>query len=149
MKKIGQFLSYSPQQTQEIAQQFLQKIKPGEVIGLKGELGTGKTVFVKGLARGLAVKERVVSPSFVILKIYPGKLNGQKIELCHLDFYRLENPNLAEFAEFLGRKDRISVVEWPEHQKKLKLDWLVKFAHAEENTRKIEIFKVQDEGKNN
>ena len=87
------------------------------VVGLRGELGSGKTTFVKGVARGLGVEGVVASPTFVIEKIY--KLKAQLFDyLIHIDAYRLES---GEELSTLGfddlRKDpkNLIVIEWPEH----------------------------------
>ncbi len=80
------------------------------VIALQGELGAGKTVFVRGAARGLAVKEKVISPTFVLMKIYKGRL-----PVYHFDFYRLsgEDEETGElgFEEYLPG-DGIAFIEW-------------------------------------
>lgn len=137
MKKNGEFISHLAKETQKFAQKFLQNIHPGETIGLTGELGAGKTVFVKGLAKALGIKEIVTSPTFVILKTYAGRHRNKKINLHHFDFYRLENPDLSEFNEYLGQPNSIVVIEWPEHQSQLKCDWLLKFHHLDKKRRQI------------
>ncbi|MFO7951355.1 MAG: tRNA (adenosine(37)-N6)-threonylcarbamoyltransferase complex ATPase subunit type 1 TsaE [Bacillota bacterium] len=81
------------------------------VIALQGELGTGKTVFVRGIARGLGVEEQVSSPTFVLLKIYPARL-----PLYHFDFYRLsedEDHSELGFEEYLPGEG-IACIEWAE-----------------------------------
>ena len=82
------------------------------VVALQGELGAGKTVFVRGAARGLGVKEQVSSPTFVLMKIYQGRL-----PVYHFDFYRLsgddEEADQLGFEEYLPG-DGIAFIEWPE-----------------------------------
>jgi len=81
------------------------------VIGLQGELGAGKTVFVRGAARGLGVSERVSSPTFVLLKIYQGRL-----PVYHFDFYRLSTDESLDelgFEEYLPG-DGVAFIEWAE-----------------------------------
>ena len=81
------------------------------VIGLQGELGAGKTVFVRGAARGLGVLERVSSPTFVLLKIYQGRL-----PVYHFDFYRLSTDESLDelgFEEYLPG-DGVAFIEWAE-----------------------------------
>jgi tRNA threonylcarbamoyladenosine biosynthesis protein TsaE len=87
-------------------------LAPGDVLALKGELGSGKTEFVHGLAQGLEVPESVVaSPSFTLVHEYPGRL-----PLVHIDLYRLENlpaemfPDLEEYLS----GPRVVAVEWAE-----------------------------------
>lgn len=81
------------------------------VIALQGELGAGKTVFVRGACRGLGTAEQVSSPTFVLMKIYHGRL-----PVYHFDFYRLspdEEPDELGFDEFLPG-DGIAFIEWAE-----------------------------------
>ena len=102
----------SPAQTQRMAAAFAAACRPGDVIGLQGTLGAGKTCFVKGLARGLGIGASVVSPTFVLLRRYEGRL-----VLYHFDAYRLrgsedmEGIGCAETFESGG----VSVVEWADH----------------------------------
>ena len=105
------FISRSPQMTQEYACKLADGLRAGDVLLLQGDLGAGKTEFVKGLAAGLGVTERVTSPTFALLNVYQGK-----VPVYHFDLYRLERPEeLAEigFDEFLGG-DGVAVVEWPD-----------------------------------
>ena len=83
--------SNNPSETIEYWIEFAKQLKGGEVIGLIGDLGSGKTTFVKGLAEGLKVEETITSPTFVILKPYHGKIYDQKIQLVHIDAYRVES----------------------------------------------------------
>lgn len=133
-------ITYSPEETIEFGLKFAKKLKGGEVIGLIGELGSGKTTFIKGLAEGLRVDETITSPTFVILKPYQGRIadpsnsSGQvkKIEFVHIDAYRIESiddiksvgiedyfersekQGSAKAGSYLGRNDVIVVVEWAE-----------------------------------
>ncbi|MBM3840095.1 MAG: tRNA (adenosine(37)-N6)-threonylcarbamoyltransferase complex ATPase subunit type 1 TsaE [Verrucomicrobia bacterium] len=106
------FISHSPEETEEFAARVAAEAQSGWVIGLSGELGAGKTQFVKGLARGLGIKERVHSPTFALLNIY----DRGRLPLFHLDLYRLEsqdqivNAGLEEYFSPRG----VSVVEWIE-----------------------------------
>jgi len=103
--------SYSPEQTQLLGNYVGQLARKGDIFLLVGELGTGKTCLVQGIARGLDVKEYAFSPSFVILREYHGRL-----PLYHIDFYRLDH--IEEIADlgleeyFYG--DGVCVVEWAE-----------------------------------
>lgn len=105
--------SRDPAQTRKLAARLGALLQPGDVVALKGELGSGKTEFVRGLAAGLAVPPEVpvASPSFVLVHEYPGRLT-----LTHLDLYRLEEippeflPNLEEYL--FG--DQVAAIEWAE-----------------------------------
>jgi tRNA threonylcarbamoyladenosine biosynthesis protein TsaE len=89
------------------------KLRGGEVIELVGDVGAGKTTFVRGLAQGLGVAESVSSPSFSIMKNYNGR---DGLILNHYDFYRLDDPGimLAEIAEAVTDSQTVTVVEWGE-----------------------------------
>jgi tRNA threonylcarbamoyladenosine biosynthesis protein TsaE len=107
-----EYLSHSPEETMRLAQSFAKHLKKGDIVCLDGNLGAGKTTFVKGMASALRVKPvDVTSPTFIIMNFYEGRL-----PIYHFDFYRLENPkeiatvNYDEY--FFG--DGISVIEWPE-----------------------------------
>ncbi len=84
------------------------RLAPGDLILLEGELGAGKTTFVRGLARGLGVTDQVQSPTFQLVRVYPGR-----VQLAHVDLYRLERTE--ELGE-LGLGDLLDqgvvVVEW-------------------------------------
>ena len=103
--------SHSPEQTQLLGSYLGELAQKADIFLLTGELGTGKTCLVQGIARSMAVKEYAFSPSFVILREYHGRL-----PLYHIDFYRLDY--IEEIAD-LGLEDYfygdgVSVVEWAE-----------------------------------
>jgi len=104
----------SPAETQAMAAAFAALCAPDDVLGLAGTLGSGKTCFVKGLARGLGVPDdrAVISPSFVLLRRYAGRLT-----LYHFDAYRLRDA--AEMEEIgcaeVFASGGVSVVEWADH----------------------------------
>ncbi len=103
--------SHSPEQTQLLGSYLGELAQKVDIFLLIGELGTGKTCFVQGIARGLNVKEYAFSPSFVILREYHGRL-----PLYHIDFYRLDHieeiTDLGLEDYFYG--DGVCVVEWAE-----------------------------------
>lgn len=108
------YRSSSPDQTRKIAADWAKKLEPGDQIGLFGDLGAGKTVFVQGLARGIGITDRhyVNSPTFTLVNIY----EGSKISIVHADLYRVEK--LEEISQ-LGLEEqvtglRILVIEWAE-----------------------------------
>src|SRR5580698_7894321 len=107
-----QMISHSPAETEALGQAFGRAARSGLVIALSGDLGAGKTQFVKGLARGLEVAGRVHSPTFTLVNEY----GGGRFRLFHLDLYRLETPAQiisAGIEEFL-KPDGVSVIEWAE-----------------------------------
>lgn len=105
--------SKSPEATRELAARLGRLLEPGDVVALVGELGAGKTEFVRGLALGLDVPPDVPvsSPSFVLAHEYPGRL-----PLVHLDLYRLEHlpPELLPDLEEYLFGERVAAVEWAE-----------------------------------
>lgn len=107
-------ISESPQQTLDIACRLGRQLKPGDVVALHGQLGSGKTWFVKGLARAVGVSDsrQVKSPSFVLINVYEGDFT-----IYHIDAYRLSTPEEFEDLgswEFLHAPDKLVVVEWAE-----------------------------------
>ncbi|HZV73384.1 MAG TPA: tRNA (adenosine(37)-N6)-threonylcarbamoyltransferase complex ATPase subunit type 1 TsaE [Conexibacter sp.] len=100
-----------PAETEALAARLAASLEPGDVVLISGELGAGKTTFVRGACRALGVTGRVTSPTFTIGRRYEGR-----VPVSHLDLYRLgdlagEDPALL--ADYLG-PDRIAFVEWPE-----------------------------------
>ena len=110
-----EIISSSVRQTQEIARRLASSLKPGDVVALAGNLGCGKTVFVKGLARGVGAKEKeVLSPTFVLLRQYQGKL-----ALNHFDLYRLKDIRQLErigYEEYFYGGG-ITAIEWADRIK--------------------------------
>ncbi len=100
----------SYEQTEALAADLAAGLAPGDVVLVEGELGAGKTTFVRGACRGLGVQALVTSPTFTIGQRYPGR-----VPVAHLDLYRVadlanEDPDLL--ADYIG-PDRIAFVEWP------------------------------------
>ena len=112
MKK--QTVTNSPQETIDFAKKFSAELKPGTILCLEGQLGSGKTTFIKGIAGGLGLKhaEQVKSPTFVLMHIYKAKM-----PLYHFDCYRLNSIEELEnigFQDFVNDPHAISCVEWAE-----------------------------------
>jgi tRNA threonylcarbamoyladenosine biosynthesis protein TsaE len=102
----------SPAETEAIAAELAAALRPGDVVLIEGELGAGKTTFVRGACRALGVRGAVTSPTFTIGQRYPAA-----VPVSHLDLYRIadldgEDPDLL--ADYLG-PDRVAFVEWPGH----------------------------------
>lgn len=107
---MNTFLSESEESTREFAEKYAVTLKPYDVVILDGEMGAGKTAFVKGLAKGLGIKEEVTSPTYAYMNDYDGRL-------FHYDCYRIES---AEQAERMGLADYfdmggICVIEWAQN----------------------------------
>ncbi|HJV45466.1 MAG TPA: tRNA (adenosine(37)-N6)-threonylcarbamoyltransferase complex ATPase subunit type 1 TsaE [Bacillota bacterium] len=107
MKQDYVFVTRSAMETQEWAKNLAERLRPGDVIALEGDLGAGKTTFTQGLARGLEIQGVVNSPTFTIIKEYAGR-----IPLYHMDVYRVEDEweELGLDEYFYG--DGVTVVEW-------------------------------------
>ena len=112
-------------------------VRSGDVVALQGDLGAGKTNFVQGLARGLAIAQDVNSPTFILANEY----NDGRLPLYHIDAYRVEN---AQEAEGFGLDDYLSgdgvtVIEWAERVRNaLPRDVLwIEFEYVDENTRYV------------
>ena len=101
-----------PHETEAVAAAFAETLKPGDVVLISGELGAGKTTFVRGACRALGVTGRVTSPTFTIARRY----EDGRIPISHLDLYRLAGA-VAEDPALLDEElasDRIAFVEWPQ-----------------------------------
>lgn len=106
------FTTQSATETEQVAENFAQTLVGGEILLLKGDLGAGKTHFVKGLAMGLGIDDVVTSPTFALHNVYFGRLT-----LNHFDFYRIENSEEAEMLglnELFYDKNAVSAIEWSE-----------------------------------
>ncbi len=131
------FTSKNEQDTIELAQNIESEKFPNMVICLNGELGTGKTVFVKGFADSLSITENITSPTFNIVKEY---LNGE-LPLYHMDVYRLEDGKDTIGLKDYFTKGGVTIIEWADQIRdelpKERLDINIKFIN--ENTRLFEI----------
>jgi tRNA threonylcarbamoyladenosine biosynthesis protein TsaE len=99
--------------TEELASKLAKNLQGGDVIGLIGELGAGKTTFTQALARALGVKRVVKSPTFTVLQTY--KLNSKFRTLCHVDAYRINDPKELEamgFFDYINDNKTITIIEW-------------------------------------
>ncbi len=101
-------LSRSPDETHRLGMAVSRHLKPGDLVVLVGELGSGKSVFIRGLARGMGVKRKVQSPTFILIRDYP------RHNFCHIDAYRLKGwEELVDLGveEYLYG-DRVCAIEW-------------------------------------
>lgn len=136
------YITNSPFQTKKLGEKLAKEILRNKlkrrafVIGLTGELGGGKTTFLQGFARGLGIKEKILSPTFVIMKRFKN--------FYHIDCYRLQKPEeLLDlgFKEIISNPSNIVVIEWADKIKKIipKNTIRIKFNFIDEKTRKITI----------
>lgn len=145
----------SAKETQKLGEKIGRDLKKGAVVALYGELGSGKTTFIQGLARGLGIKRRVISPTFVFIRQYlitnhpRPRLRlaegGQSpITFYHVDLYRVEKYKDTKglgLEEIFADKNAVVAIEWAEKIKKIlpkkRID--VYFEYVSENKRKIHI----------
>ena len=138
-------ITSSEKQTFNFAKKLAKTLKGGEIIGLVGDLGAGKTVFAKGLAAGLGIKKNIASPTFVIMKIYNVKSQALNIKrLVHIDAYRLKSARdllAIGVKDYLGRPDTVSVIEWADRVKNIfpKKTKFIKIINKKKNERIIKI----------
>jgi tRNA threonylcarbamoyladenosine biosynthesis protein TsaE len=140
-------VSASPEETELIAAELAVRLRSGDVVAVSGELGAGKTTFVRGAARALGVVEPVSSPTFTIGHRYEGHLNGATAAVAHLDLYRLAGIDPEEWGDLEPYFDgTIAFVEWPEHGG----NWLPKarvavtLSHVDPSRRRISITDADD-----
>ena len=112
-------LAKSLKETIDLGKKFSKDLRPGDVIALIGDLGSGKTTFIKGIALGLGLKSRdeVTSPTFALMHIY-----ATHVPLYHFDLYRLETTKEIEsigLDEFLNDRSVICCLEWADRAKKM------------------------------
>lgn len=132
------FTSRCEEDTMELAENIESEKFPGMVICLNGDLGSGKTVFVKGFANSLGLTENITSPTFNIVKEY----EGGEMKLNHMDVYRIdESDQSIDFQDYF-KQDAVTIIEWAELiEDKLpaeRLDITIKIVN--ENTR-VFVFK--------
>jgi len=141
-QKLGENLALQLRASTELSRtssgQIKENKKTAMVLALSGNLGGGKTTFLQGFAKGLGIKEKILSPTFVIMKKFGN--------FYHIDCYRLKNEkDILElgFKEIIKNPKNIVAIEWPEKIKKIlpKNTILIKFKFIDKNKREI-IFKV-------
>ena len=143
-------LFFNPSQTKKKAKILAKDIlktmpinKKAVVIGLNGDLGTGKTTFVQGFAKGMGIKEKILSPTFIIMRKF--EIRNSKFEtFYHIDCYRIENSKEIldlGFKEIISDPKNIIIIEWADRIKKImprNTIW-INFDFIDTKTRKIVI----------
>ena len=133
-----EFVSHSPQETEGFAEKLAEKLKSGDVILYKGDLGAGKTTFTKGIAKALGISETVTSPTFALLNEYYGS-----IPLFHFDLYRIKTVDDLYAIGFFDYLDRGGIIaaEWSENIPELENELLnvvkINIEKLSENERRI------------
>jgi tRNA threonylcarbamoyladenosine biosynthesis protein TsaE len=131
----------SAAETEAVGAELAQELAPGDVVLIEGEIGTGKTTFVRGASRALGVTTTVTSPTFTIGQRYPGPVTVSHVDLYRINQISSEDPELL--ADYVG-PDTITFVEWPqgalealgEPARRL---WRVRLEHGGGDRRRVEI----------
>lgn len=130
------FETHSPEETEQLAADCASRLQAGDIVGFHGDLGMGKTVFTRGLARGLGFDGDVASPTFALIHEY----RGGRLPLCHMDAYRLTGPDDLFETGFYDYLDDgwVIAVEWNE---RLGLDAAlsVSIERIDDTTRRISL----------
>lgn len=129
--------SSTPEQTEEVGAEVASELRPGDVVTVSGELGSGKTTFVRGACRGLGVEGPITSPTFTVGHRYRGR-----VDVSHLDLYRFAGVSPAEWGDLEPYFDgAICFVEWPEAGKGVlpPARFAVALAHAGDGRRRIDV----------
>ena len=141
------YLTKNPSRTKKLGESFTEKIfengpqKRAIVLGLIGELGGGKTTFLQGFARGLGIKQKILSPTFIIMKKFLIS-NSQLLNFYHIDCYRIEKPKEIldlGFKEIISNPRNIVAIEWANKIRKImpKDITILEFKFIDKSTRKI------------
>ncbi|MGP9500928.1 tRNA (adenosine(37)-N6)-threonylcarbamoyltransferase complex ATPase subunit type 1 TsaE [Specibacter sp. AOP5-B1-6] len=113
---VWEFATGTASQTQQLAEQLARLLRAGDLVILSGELGAGKTTFTQGLGRSLGVREGIISPTFVLVRIHPNLPDGHNPggpDLVHVDAYRLATPGEIDDIDLENTLDSsVTVVEW-------------------------------------
>ena len=132
-----EIITKSAQQTQKLGEKIGRDLKPPVIIALYGELGSGKTTFIQGLAKGLGIKKRITSPTFVFVKKYHPNF-------YHIDLYRIEKFEETRglgLEEIFSEPKAVVAIEWAEKIKEIlpknRID--IWFNYLNQNKRKIEV----------
>ena len=146
------FTTNSPEETEALGRELAGGLKPGDVVALTGELGSGKTCFVQGLAKGLGITGYTKSPSFTIVNVYKGGKGGRggRLPLYHIDLFRiggggeLDGLGLEEYIYGEG----VSVIEWADRAIEILPERaiVVRFSYKGETERSIEFERRGAEG---
>ena len=127
---------------EDLAGRVSKALRPGDAVVLSGEVGAGKTTFVRAAARFLGVRERVTSPTYQFARGYEGRISGRPVTVNHLDLYRLEGleaEDVLEFEDYL-RPDAVTFVEWAEPALgAIKDPTIIHLDHQTPTTRRVRI----------
>ncbi len=116
--KENNSITNNSEETKKLGRDFAKSLRAGDVVCLYGDLGSGKTTLVQGLAKGLGIKKRIISPTFIIIRNYRFKHCDLGFKnFYHIDLYRIESKGEIEslgLEEIINNKNNIVVIEWAE-----------------------------------
>ena len=140
---MSKIITNSEKETKAWAKKLSKQLTGGRVVSLEGNLGSGKTVIVKAVAKALGIKEIVNSPTFVLMKVYKVR-SGPIKNLVHVDAYRLDGATeLLEIglADYLGQPDSLVLIEWGDKVKEILPSdaFRIKIAHRGGSKREISV----------
>lgn len=150
--RIYEFSTYSGADTIEVGRQLASLLRPPQLLLLQGDLGTGKTTLVKGIAQALdaAEADEVTSPTFTLIHEYEGARDGQALKLYHLDVYRLESERQLETLglDELLTPDALVLVEWGDKFKSIRkrASGEILIVSAGGDARRITVTLKQEQG---
>lgn len=145
-----EILTNSAQETQKLGEEFARSLHGGEIVALHGDLGSGKTTFTQGVAKGLGLHQSIVSPTFILMREY--SIDKQALQtLYHIDLYRTENERDAKglgIEDVFADKSGVVLIEWPEKMGELvpKNAIHIYFTYVDENQRSIAIERNDNGG---
>jgi len=133
---VAETTTTSPEETEALAAELTGRLARGDVVTVSGELGAGKTTFVRGACTALGVRERVTSPTYTIGHRY----HGSGVEVSHLDLYRFTGVSAAEWGDLEPYfDDAIAFVEWPEAGAGVLPEprFVVRMRHADDDSARV------------
>jgi tRNA threonylcarbamoyladenosine biosynthesis protein TsaE len=139
-----EYITNSSEETKELGKRFAERLKMGDFVALYGDLGSGKTTFIQGLAKGLGITRRIISPTFIIARHYVIN-NGS---FYHVDLYRTESKHDllgVGLDQIIEDKTNIVALEWAEKMREMlpekRMD--IRFQYLDNNKRQISIRKYE------
>ena len=139
---MPKIITKSAGETRTLGKKLAAACRGGEIFGLTGDLGAGKTCLAQGFGSGLGIKSIINSPTFIIMRVHSIRGRGAVKKFCHIDAYRLKTAADLEAIgarEYFGRPDTVVLIEWAEKIKKIwpKKIQLIRMEHLDGDRRKI------------
>ena len=137
-------ITNSFEETQKLGFDFAKEVEDVSVLALHGDLGGGKTTFIQGLAKGLGINKKIISPTFIIMRSYKMPVILKKRHFYHIDLYRVNSEDDVRelgLIELINDTGNLLAIEWPEKIFKLLPEkrFYLHFEYMDENKRKITI----------